>query len=130
MLVFSLNRLNTAFFLSSDKIWYYDYENNLTWGKSLPNETSTWRYIFGNRYRLYLVSTEGDIAYCNDINDPWRIADQSITLDPSDTGISTLKELTNSSITSFEAVTDDENMYIFAIVNNSRLLYSPVYNYQ
>ena len=123
------NALNTAFFLFNNQIYCCDYRNNIIWQIPLPNATSTWKYIFGNRYRLYLVSTEGDIAYLNDINDDWHIADQSISLDPS-TGLSTLKELTNSSITSFEAVTDDENTYIYAVVNGNKILRSTVYNYQ
>lgn len=123
------NALNTAFFLSNNQIYYYDYGNNTMLSMSLPNATSTWKYIFGNKYRLYLVSTEGDIAYLNDINGSWHIADQSVLLDSS-TGLSTLKELTNSSITSFEAVTDDENTYIYAVVNGNKILRSTVYNYQ
>lgn len=123
------NALNTAFFFSDILIYYYDYRNNIILSKPLPNETSTWQYIFGNKYRLYLVSTEGDVAYLNDINDSWHIADQSVLLDSS-TGLSTLKELTNSSITSFEAVTDDENTYIYAVVNGNKILRSTVCNYQ
>lgn len=120
------NGLGTSFFLTSNSLWNFD--GNEFREYELPNTTSTWKYMFGNKYRLYLVSEEGDIAYLNDIDGEWRIADQSI-LDSS-AGLLTLKELTNSSITSFEAVTDDENMYIIAIVNNSKLLYSPVCNYQ
>lgn len=124
------NALNTAFFLSNNQIYYYDYGNNIMLSIPLPNPTSTWKYIFGNRYRLYLVSTEGDIAYLNgDINSYWRIADQSTSLDPS-APLLTLKELTNSSITSFEAVTDDENTYIYAVVNGNKILRSTVCNYQ
>lgn len=123
------NALNTAFFFSDILIYYYDYRNNITLSRPLPNATSTWKYMFGNKYRLYLVSTEGDIAYLNDISGSWHIADQSISLDSS-AGLSTLKELTNSSITSFEAVTDDENNYIIAVVNDNMILRSTVCNYQ
>lgn len=123
------NALNTAFFFSDILIYYYDYRNNITLSRPLPNATSTWKYMFGNKYRLYLVSTEGDIAYLNDISGSWHIADQSVSLDSS-AGLSTLKELTNSSITSFEAVTDDENNYIIAVVNDNMILRSTVCNYQ
>lgn len=123
------NALNTAFFLSNYLVYYYNYRYNTMQTIYLPNLASTWKYIFGNKYRLYLVSTKGDIAYLNDINGSWHIADQSTSLDPS-TGLLTLKELTNSSITSFEAVTDDENTYIYAVVNGNKILHSTVFNYQ
>lgn len=120
------NGLGTSFFLTSNSLWNFD--GNEFREYELPNTTSTWKYMFGNKYRLYLVSTEGDIAYLN-TQYSWHIAQQNINLDSS-TGLITLKEATGSSINSFEAVTDDENTYIVAVVNGNKVLHSTVFNYQ
>lgn len=48
---------------------------------SLPDQEHNWVCFFGNYYRLYAISSDGEVAYLNDINGDWHIANQDIEMD-------------------------------------------------
>lgn len=86
----------------------------------LPNNTSNWIYMFGNDYRLYMISDTGDIAYLNSVDGEWRIANQSVQ-SGEDTYYETFKQCVEERVGKVKAVTDKENTYIIAIVDRQIL---------
>lgn len=119
------NALNRAFFLSDDGVYYIN--NNFIETKidfPIDDPDIIWNYIFGNTYRLYLISEDGDIAYLNNVDEEWHVANQTINMS-SNTGYSVLN--VNAPFNNFEVITDEENTYIMAIINNS-VFYTPVNN--
>lgn len=129
--------LHRVFCLYNNYIYYFDYVDDhyhqcCVVQISLPdfNLDATWKYIFGNDYRLYLVSEEGDIAYLRDVHDDWHIANQSIN--NYDEYFSLKSIVSNSTesnkITQFRAATDKENTYIVAVINNETVIRTDVNN--
>lgn len=128
----SANALGRAWFLYTDNTyWYVSYLKSTETVRNMetlntPHIEGDWQWMFGNNYRLYIVSTEGDIAYLDQVNGDWHIADQSVEMDGN--GYKSFKSYCPLGLNFFEAVTDNENTYIIANVNGEHLLRTSVYN--
>lgn len=115
----SVTALHRAFYIINNRIVKYISNNNgvkqVASATSLPTGYS-WKYFCGNYYRLYAISENGDIAYLNDVNGEWRIANQNM----SHSGLGKLNWFAPISNAIF--VTDAENTYIVgAIVKNGMI---------
>ena len=77
---------NKAFMVSSDGYLYYYYRNdneddnyqtNFSLDKITLPSGHTWKYVFGNDYKLYIIDSNGVLAYIQSIDDEWHYANQS-----------------------------------------------------
>lgn len=115
----SVTALHRVFYIINNRIVKYISNNNgvkqAASATSLPTGYS-WKYFCGNHYRLYAISENGDIAYLNDVNGEWRIANQNMW----QSGLSRLNWFAPISDAKF--VTDAENTYIFgAMVKDKKV---------
>lgn len=116
----------------TDKFKYYGllYVDKTTDGAfklselSLPDQEHDWVCFFGNYYRLYAISSYGEVAYLNDINGDWHIANQDIEMDINTESSDNLRWQTLKSLipsgykidTLSKFATDNNNTYIVGYV--------------
>ena len=54
-----------------------NYQTNFSLDKITLPSGHTWKYVFGNDYKLYIIDSNGVLAYIQSIDDEWHYANQS-----------------------------------------------------